>query len=192
MHFGLCDLHQVLLPLPCNCKDCCSTIDDSDRGRVVIYVRQFLEDDHESVVEIAKALYPRWFNEVGLQQIARDLQTEQGLVALEEERVVGFLIYRTDKNNKIAELSWIAVRPELHRKGIGRALVNALEEILQREDFQALEVSTVAQTIEYEPYARTRDFYHAVGFSDVRIDKGWFQSRDDRLLLRKRLSTTGQ
>lgn len=81
----------------------------------MIYVRQFLEDDHESVVEIAKALYPRWFNEVGLQQIARDLQTEQELVALEGERVVGFVIYRTDKNSKIAELDRRSTRASSKR-----------------------------------------------------------------------------
>jgi ribosomal protein S18 acetylase RimI-like enzyme len=158
----------------------------------MIHIREVLREDHDSMIEIAKALYPQWFNELGLEQIARDIQTEQGLVALDEERVVGFVIYCTDKNCKTAELSWIAVRPELHRKGTGRALVNALEEILTREGFRALEVSTVAATIEYEPYARTREFYYGVGFSDVQIDKGWFRSGDDRLLLRKQLSSTAQ
>ena len=156
----------------------------------MIYIRQVLSEDHGSIVEIAKALYPRWFNELGLEQIVRDLQTEQGLVALDEGRVVGFAVYSTDENSKIAELIWIAVRPELHRKGMGRALVNALEETLTRQGFRAIEVSTVAPTIEYEPYARTREFYYGVGFSDVRIDKSWYEGRDDRLLLRKQLSTT--
>lgn len=158
----------------------------------MIYVRQIVGEDHDSIIEIAKALYPRWFNELGLEQITRNLQTEQGLVALDNGRVVGFVIYSTDENSKTAELSWIAVRPELHRKGTGWALVNALIEILTRQAFRALEVSTVAPTIEYEPYARTREFYHGVGFSDVQIDKAWYPSGDDRLLLRKQLSPTPQ
>jgi len=140
-------------------------------------------------MEIAKALHPKWFNELGLKQIAKDLQTEQGLIALDEDRVVGFLTYCTDETRKTAELSWIGVRPDLHMRGIGRALVGALEETLTEQGFTSLEVSTVAPTIDYEPYARTRSFYYSVGFADVRIDRGWFGSGDDRLLLRKTLQT---
>jgi ribosomal protein S18 acetylase RimI-like enzyme len=153
----------------------------------MILIRQFLREDHEAIVEIAKALHPQWFNELGLEQIEKDLQTEQGLVALEEDRAAGFLIYRIDGMLKTVDLSWIGVRPDLHRRGIGRALVLALEERLAGQGFRSLEVSTVAQTIDYEPYARTRNFYYGVGFADVRIDQGWFSSGDDRLLLRKPL-----
>jgi ribosomal protein S18 acetylase RimI-like enzyme len=154
----------------------------------MIHIRRIHDDDHDSIVEVAKALHPGWFNELGLNQIAGALKTEQGLVALDNEAIVGFLIYCTDENSKTAELSWIAVRPEFHRKGIGRALVSALEEVLARQGFCSLEVSTVAQTIEDELYARTRSFYHSIGFLDMQIDKGWFRSGDDRLLLRKQLA----
>jgi ribosomal protein S18 acetylase RimI-like enzyme len=139
---------------------------------MTIHVRQIHDQDHDSIIEVAKTLHPGWFNELGLQQIADDLQKEHGLVALDNEKVVGFLIYGTDENSKTAELSWVAVRAEFHRKGIGRALVSALEEMLARQEFRSLEVSTVAPTIEYEPYARTRSFYHSIGFSNVQIDKG--------------------
>jgi len=155
---------------------------------MAIHVRQVYRDEHGLVIEIAKALYPRWFNELGLQEIARDLEAEHVLLALDAGKAVGFIIYCTDENRKTAELSWIAVRPELHRKGIGRALVNALEEILMQQGFRALEVSTVAPTVEYEPYAATRSFYHSVGFSDAQIDKNYYGSGDDRLLMRKYVS----
>jgi ribosomal protein S18 acetylase RimI-like enzyme len=91
-------------------------------------------------------------------------------------------------DDTVAELTWIAVHPNLHRKGIGRSLVEALEEVLVRLGVLALEVSTVADSVEYEPYARTRSFYHALGFLDIRVDRGWFPSGDDRLLLRKLLT----
>jgi ribosomal protein S18 acetylase RimI-like enzyme len=93
-------------------------------------------------------------------------------------------------DEKVAELTWIAVHPEFHRKGIGRRLVKALEEVLVKVGVSALEVSTVADSVEYEPYARTRSFYHALGFSDVRVDRKWYPSGDDRLLLRKPLTKT--
>jgi len=54
----------------------------------------------------------------------------------------------------------------------------------------ALEVSTVADSVEYEPYARTRSFYHALGFSDVQVDRKWYPSGEDRLLRRKPLTKT--
>jgi hypothetical protein len=66
--------------------------------------------------------------------------------------------------------------------------VNTLEAILVQSGFRTLEVSTVATTIEDESYARTRSFYHAVGFLDVQIDEKWYSSGDDRLLLRKPIS----
>ena len=138
-------------------------------------------------------LLPQWFTELGIQQIARDLQTQNGLVTLEGKNIAGFVTYAITVDETVAELTWIAVHPNLHRKGIGRSLVEALEEVVVGLGVSALEVSTVADSVEYEPYARTRTFYHALGFSDVRVDRGWYPSGDDRLLLRKVLAErTGQ
>jgi len=112
---------------------------------------------------------------------------------LEDENIAGFVTYVIAVDEMAAELTWIAVHPNYHRKGIGRCLVEALKEVLVSLDVSAIEVSTVADSVEYEPYARTRSFYHALGFSDVRVDIGWYPSGDDRLLLRKLLTErTGQ
>ena len=149
-------------------------------------IRRMVAGDLSSVVEIAKLL-PQWFTESGLDGIARDVQTHEGFVALDNGNIVGFAIYATDKDENEAELTWIGVHPELHRRGIGRTLVKAVETDLAQRGFLSLEVSTVAPTVEYEPYARTRDFYHAMGFRDVRVDMKWFPSGDDRLLLTREL-----
>jgi len=159
---------------------------------MTLYIRQIIQEDRATIVEMAKSLR-QWFTELGIQQIARDLQTLKGLVALEDENTAGFVTYSINVDETVAELTWIAVHPNLHRKGIGRSLVEALEEVLVRLGVSALEVSTVADSVEYEPYARTRSFYHALGFTDVRVDRGWYPSGDDRLLLRKLLTErTGQ
>jgi ribosomal protein S18 acetylase RimI-like enzyme len=151
---------------------------------MTLHIRQIIREDHATIVAMAKLL-PQWFTELGIQRIARDLQTQNGLVALEDENIAGFVTYAITVDETAAELTWIAVHPNLHRKGIGRSLVEALEEVLVRLGASALEVSTVADSVEYEPYARTRSFYHALGFSDIRVDRGWYPSGDDRLLLRK-------
>jgi ribosomal protein S18 acetylase RimI-like enzyme len=153
-----------------------------------IHVRAALSEDHTAILEIARSLHPRWFNELGIREIARDLQIEKGLVADDRGKAVGFAIYRT-KDGRTAELSWIGVRPEAHRKGIGRALVNTLEALLAQSGVRTLEVSTVAATVVDESYAKTRNFYHAIGFSDVQIYSKWYPSGDDRLLLQKHLSS---
>ena len=153
---------------------------------MTLHIRQIIREDHATIVAMAKLL-PQWFTELGIQQIARDLQTQNGLVTLEDENIAGFVTYAIAVDETVAELTWIAVHPNLHRKGIGRSLVEALEEVLVGLGVSALEVSTVADSIEYEPYARTRTFYHALGFSDVRVDRGWYPSGDDRVLLRKLL-----
>ena len=155
---------------------------------MTLYIRQIIQEDRATIVEMAKSLR-QWFTELGIQQIARDLQTLKGLVALEDENMAGFVTYSINVDETVAELTWIAVHPNLHRKGIGRSLVEALEEVLVRLGVSAFEVSTVADSVEYEPYARTRSFYHALGFTDVRVDRGWYPSGDDRLLLRKLLPT---
>lgn len=149
-------------------------------------IRRMVVGDLPSIVEIAKLL-PQWFTESGLDGIARDVQTHEGFVALDDGNLVGFAIYAADKDRNEAELTWIAVHPELHRRSIGRTLVKTVEADLTQRGFLSLEVSTMAPTVEYEPYARTRDFYHAIGFRDVRVDVKWFPSGDDRLLLGKQL-----
>ena len=107
------------------------------------------------------------------------------ICGIEARKVIGFATYHVANDEKTAELSWIGMWPEFHRTGIGRALVNAIEADLAQRGVQALVVSTVASTVEYEPYARTRRFYRAIGFSNVQVDMKWYPSGDDRLLLRK-------
>jgi ribosomal protein S18 acetylase RimI-like enzyme len=158
-------------------------------GTMTLHIRRIIQEDHTAIVEMAKALH-QWFTELGVQQIAKDLQSQEGLVALEDESTVGFVTYVVTVDEKAAELTWIAVHPEFHRKGIGRCLVKALEEALVKLGLLALEVSTVADSVEYESYARTRSFYHALGFLDIRVDRKWYPSGDDRLLLRKPLTKT--
>ena len=149
-------------------------------------VRRILTEDYAPVAEIARSLHPQWFTESALEDIARDIQTQDAYVAL-EKKVIGFATFVLTDNSNMAELTWIGVSPELHRRGVGRALLTAIEKELAQREVQSLQVSTVPPTVEYEPYARTRDFYHAIGFSDVQIDENWFPSGDDRLLLSKRI-----
>ena len=56
------------------------------------------------------------------------------------------------------------VRRDLHRQGIGRLLVDAVEHDLRGSGVRLLEVHSVGPSHESEGYARTRALYEAVGF----------------------------
>jgi GNAT superfamily N-acetyltransferase len=156
----------------------------------VLLVRQIAAGDHREIDRIARDLHPTWFTKEALEEIAHAAQTQRGYVAVYDGRCVGFGTYLPTNNAKRAELSWIVVQPDFHRRGAGRRLVEAIEQELAGKGYEWLEVYTVAETEEYEPYARTRRFYHAVGFIDVTIEpKGW-PSGDDRLLLRKHIQAS--
>ncbi len=152
-------------------------------------VRPLVAGDRESVLAIARAL-PEWFNAQGLKEIARDLPLQHGWVAIEDTRVVGWLLWAA-RGEQAADLTWVGVAKDAHRRGVGSALVESLAEHLQGLGVAELFVSTVADSVDDEPYARTRAFYRAVGFEDFRVDKGHFpdpRGDYDRLLLRRELA----
>jgi ribosomal protein S18 acetylase RimI-like enzyme len=151
-------------------------------------VRRLQAEDAAAVRELAQGLDP-WFNEEGLARMARDLDSLSGFVAVRGGGIVGFVLWaRVDA--EVADLSWMGVAQDVQRRGIGTALLDALVADLEPSGFRFLEVSTVADNVDYEPYVRTRRFYRARGFRDFRVDPlywGTGEDRYDRLVLRRDL-----
>lgn len=63
-----------------------------------------------------------------------------------------------------AEIHLLAVAPELHRRGVGRALVGALAADLVADGCALLQVKTQGPSRPDEGYTRTRLFYASLGF----------------------------
>jgi GNAT superfamily N-acetyltransferase len=63
-----------------------------------------------------------------------------------------------------AEIHLLAVAPELHRQGAGRALVAALTADLVADGCELLQVKTQGPSRPDEGYTRTRLFYASLGF----------------------------
>jgi GNAT superfamily N-acetyltransferase len=63
-----------------------------------------------------------------------------------------------------AEVYVMAVLPEFHRHGVGRAMLQAAEARLARSGVEFLQVKTLSAAKPDEGYARTRAFYLAYGF----------------------------
>ena len=63
-----------------------------------------------------------------------------------------------------AEIYLMAVDPAMHRRGIGRALVEALEYDLIADGVEMLEVKTLGPSLPDASYDKTRQFYLSMGF----------------------------
>lgn len=63
-----------------------------------------------------------------------------------------------------AEIYLLAVHPQLHRRGVGRALVEALQADLIADGCEFLQVKTLGPSHPDAGYAGTRQFYLDIGF----------------------------
>jgi ribosomal protein S18 acetylase RimI-like enzyme len=66
-----------------------------------------------------------------------------------------------------AEVYLMAVAPDLHRRGVGRALLRAAEEDLSSEEVRFLQVKTQGPSRADEGYQKTLLFYRSQGFTPL-------------------------
>jgi GNAT superfamily N-acetyltransferase len=112
---------------------------------------------------ILRAL-PQWFGiPEATGQYLEDIEGLPTLVASLDGEAVGFLTLR-EHSEYAAEVHVMGVRPELHRHGVGRALLTRAEEYLRERGIEFLQVKTLSDRHPDSSYARTRAFYSAMGF----------------------------
>jgi ribosomal protein S18 acetylase RimI-like enzyme len=110
------------------------------------------------------AALPEWFGiEEANRQYTRDIEQLPTLLASCEGETVGFLTLR-EHSEYAAEIHVMGVKPERHRQGVGRALVEEAERQLSQRGFEYLQVKTLSAIHPDRNYARTRAFYQAMGF----------------------------
>ena len=66
-----------------------------------------------------------------------------------------------------AEVYVMGVRPDLHRRGLGTALLDAAEAYLRDRGVEFLQVKTLGPSRPSERYEQTRRFYRARGFTPL-------------------------
>lgn len=84
----------------------------------------------------------------------------------EERRPVGVLL-AVRHFPSAAEIYLMAVDRAVHRRGAGRALVEALERDLKADGVRLLQVKTLGPTEPDAGYRRTRLFYTSMGFEPL-------------------------
>lgn len=152
----------------------------------MIAIRAATPADAGEMLTVARLL-PDWFNQGGLAQMAIDFRTQHGAVAELAGRIVGFVTWWPAGEPGVMEMTWLGVHPDVRFQGIGRRLVAEAEAGARAQGAHRVLVSTLADTVEYAPYAETRRFYHAAGYSDERVDPDHYGPGEDRLLLAKGL-----
>jgi len=83
-----------------------------------------------------------------------------------DKDVVGFISLKPH-NEFAVEIYVMAVRPEWHRRGIGRKLVQAVDHHAKERGVKFITVKTLSSKVGYEPYEKTRQFYSSVGFVPI-------------------------
>lgn len=138
-------------------------------------------DDAPGMAKIALAL-TQWFNAQISEKISSDSFDCDGLVAEDEAgNLQGFILWQ--RAGEACYIRWLAVAKELHRHGIGRRLIEGTAQCVCQHGMTRLMLDTLAPTHIgeiFEPYARTRDFYEAVGFRLERIDPKGFPDGSDK------------
>jgi GNAT superfamily N-acetyltransferase len=86
-----------------------------------------------------------------------------------------------------AELYVLGVRAEHHRQGIGRMLLDAVEQWLEAQGVCFLQVKTLSASACSAEYDRTRRFYEAMGFVPLEEFPKLWSERNPCLMMIKSL-----
>jgi GNAT superfamily N-acetyltransferase len=111
---------------------------------------------------------PTWFGRPDANAMyAREMVSRDAYAALIDDHAVGLMAldYLGGDDAGVCNIWWLGVCPELHRTGVGRALIDHAVSQARARDCAVLSVETVGPKSTDTAYAKTRNFYEAVGFS---------------------------
>ena len=133
------------------------------------------------------ATLPTWFGFPDVnEEYAGTADTNPTFVASVGGDDVGLLTLVTH-TPYAAEVHLMAVRPEHHRHGVGRALLQSAEAELVASGIEYLQVKTLSDSHPDEGYVRTRAFYRSVGFRPLEELRTLWSPDQPALLFVKRL-----
>jgi GNAT superfamily N-acetyltransferase len=127
---------------------------------------------------------PAWFGiEQAIQNYAKDLESCDGFTALEGRDVVGFVGLKRFGSHAI-ELNVIGVLPQHRRKGIGSALLRAVENEAWDSGVRFLHTKTLSASKPNDAYEQSRAFWRASGFVPLDEHLLWGPSNPCLILLK--------
>lgn len=165
-------LEVVYAPKYCDLNSWPSNIEDDfdpsdqENSRKIKYIT--MRKDHwENILNVASSLIEH-FTESGLEQLALDLKTQKGLVVLLDSSVEGFITYFSYQG--AVEIGWMGISKKCQGSGLGKGLIKELVKELKELGFKKVQVKTLDESVEYEPYEKTRQFYYSQGFQKKSVN----------------------
>lgn len=155
-------------------------------------IRYFQKQDLESLVEIVKATDVFREEEVAVARELMEIVAEEkdqkdyviGTYADENDVPRGYYcIGQTPMTNATYDLYWIAVDPQMHGKGIGKALLQHCEEHIRQHGGRLV----IAETSSTAKYDKTRSFYEHNQYTEASRIKQYYAPDDDLVVYIKYL-----
>lgn len=141
--------------------------------------------DKARIIEEVLADLPEWF---GLPESTRAyIQDGSALplwAAYDADEAVGFVTL-TNSSEACGDVHCMGIKKAYHRQGIGRLLMQALEEEA-RKDYAYLQVKTVDEG-HYREYDQTIAFYKSCGFVKLEVFPTLWDEWNPCLLMIKKL-----
>lgn len=134
-------------------------------------------EDISILLDLARGI-PEFFNEHGIALMKKDIEVDTIFVAKNNQDIVGFVSLKKITNDT-SEISWMAVSPFSQGSGIGTRLLTETEGFLKEQGCKKIIVKTLAETDDYEPYKKTREFYKRYGFTSIGIYEDYPEWGDD-------------
>jgi GNAT superfamily N-acetyltransferase len=138
--------------------------------------------EKDQAIKIAKTLKD-WFNDDGIKNLKIDFDHNTVVVAKENKEVVGFMCYTTYCGKTL--LIWLGAKR--NTKGVGQELLEWLVNKSKELGMYTIELETLPEEIEYEPYVKTREFYYKNGFERIFYRKATIEGWDDQVVLEKKI-----
>jgi len=146
------------------------------------------EQGSGEVCRLLLATLPTWF---GIAESVEDYVAKADehptVVATQDGEDVGVLTLVVH-TPYAAEVYVMGVRPEHHRHGIGRQMLEVAESWLRERDIEYLQVKTLSPRHPDPGYAKTREFYFAVGFRPLEEFPELWQPENPALQMIKTLA----
>lgn len=146
------------------------------------FIKNYSKSDLHQIISISKNL-PEYFSEQGIKEIhdllnniqlpEKEMFCQVAYVSNENanDEIIGFVIYSLQ--NEKCVVHYMGVQKSFQKNNIGSRLLDKVvinicaKNILLNRSTKSIEVSTLADSVDYAPYVATRNFYRKYGFKDL-------------------------
>lgn len=147
----------------------------------------FFQNGSSELTNRILRLLPDWFGiESSIVEYAEFASHYPQFIAFVDGVGVGFISLKRT-STVCSEIYVMAVEPQFHGRGLGRALLEKAEEYLRSQGVEFFQVKTLGEAHESVQYKRTREFYRVMGFKDIETFKELWDPSNPCLLMMKSL-----